>query len=241
MTDAAFPGGTSVTRLNVYTDAAPDALHGGTPHLHTVSTEAYIVTAGSGELQTIDRAGFHLAPLSAGSVVWFGAGTIHRAINLGGLEVTVIMSNAGLPEAGDAVMTFPASVVTDAARYAEAATLPDTSLDRAAAASAAARRRDLAVEGFEALRDAAVAGDGAALEEFYASAVRLVSARADGWRELWEERVLADVARTRGLLDDLAAGRVAQLGLSGATAAQPHEGEPKFGMCGLLRTYDISV
>lgn len=241
MTGAAFPGGTSVTRLNVYTDAAPDALHGGTPHLHTVSTEAYIVTAGSGELQTIDRAGFHTAELAAGSVIWFGAGTIHRAVNHGGLEVAVIMSNAGLPEAGDAVMTFPAAVVADAARYREAATLPDASIDRAAASAAAARRRDLAVEGFGVLREAALAGRPEALEEFYAAAVQLVSGRAAEWRGIWEERVLDDVARTRGLLDDLAAGRSAQLGVSGATSASPHDGEPKFGMCGLLRTYDISV
>ena len=53
--------------------------------------------------------------------------------------------------------------------------------------------------------------------------------------------MLGDVERTRGLLDDLAAGRSTQLGRSGAAAAEPHEGEPKFGMCGLLRTYDISV
>lgn len=46
-------------------------------------------------------------PLAAGSVDWFTPGTIRRAVNHSGLTVVVVMANAGLPEAGDAVMTFP--------------------------------------------------------------------------------------------------------------------------------------
>ena len=34
---------------------------------------------------------------------------LHRAVNDGDLQVVVVMRNSGLPEAGDAVLTFPRS------------------------------------------------------------------------------------------------------------------------------------
>src|SRR5689334_10576868 len=111
-----FPGGTSVTRVLVYAG-------GGTPHLHTTSTEAYVVIGGAGAVQTLDPSGFRETPLEAGGTVWFTPGVIHRAINHGGLELLVVMSNAGLPESGDAVLTFPPEVVADPERYRSAATL----------------------------------------------------------------------------------------------------------------------
>lgn len=107
MTGLSFPGGTSLSHLDIYHDAAPDGICGGSPHIHLVSTEAYLVVEGRGALQTIDGEGVRETELNAGSVVWFTPGTIHRAVNRGGLKVLVLMSNAGLPEAGDAVMTFP--------------------------------------------------------------------------------------------------------------------------------------
>jgi mannose-6-phosphate isomerase-like protein (cupin superfamily) len=119
----AFPGGTSVSHLTVYDSTCPDGLIGGTPHLHTASTEAYIVVEGSGDLHTLDPSGLHETPLQPGTVVWFTPGTIHRAVNRGGLRLIVIMANAGLPEAGDAVMTFPPEIVADPDRYRHAATL----------------------------------------------------------------------------------------------------------------------
>lgn len=126
MSASSFPGGTSLSSLDVYEDAAPDGVCGGSPHMHLVSTEAYIVVEGRGALQTIDGGGFAETALEAGSVVWFTPGTIHRAVNRGGLKVVVLMSNAGLPEAGDAVMTFPAEIVADPAAYAEAAAIGDS-------------------------------------------------------------------------------------------------------------------
>ena len=119
-----FPGATSVSALEVYAGPAPDGLAGGTPHLHTVSAEAYLVVSGRGRLQTVDAAGFAEHPLAAGALVWFDPGVIHRVVNDGDLEVRVIMQNAGLPEAGDAVMTFPDDVLADPERYRAAATLP---------------------------------------------------------------------------------------------------------------------
>ena len=90
-----FPGATSVSELEVYDGVAPDGLAGGTPHLHVVSAEAYLVVAGRGRLHTIDGSGFAEHPLEPGSLVWFEPGVIHRAVNDGGLEVRVIMQNAG--------------------------------------------------------------------------------------------------------------------------------------------------
>ena len=51
-----FPGAIAATHLRVYDTAAPDGLAGGTPHLHTVCTEAYWVVAGTGAVQTLTTA-----------------------------------------------------------------------------------------------------------------------------------------------------------------------------------------
>ncbi|MFE6735388.1 cupin domain-containing protein [Microbacterium sp. NPDC057650] len=231
-----FPGGTSVSHLDVYDDAAGDGICGGSPHLHLVSTEAYLVVAGEGALQTIDGSGFRETPLSAGSVVWFTPGTIHRAVNRGGLRVIVLMSNAGLPEAGDAVMTFPVSVVADAAAYAAAASLgaPEEQAGRAA------RRRDLAVAGFEALRDAVLDGDRAPLEAFHAAAGALVRERAAAWVDLVVTGPLAQAQESLTLASAVAAGDVGHLAAARVHEAEASPEERRFGMCGLLRTYDIS-
>ena len=53
-------------------------------------------------------------PLEPGAFVWFTPGTIHRLVNGGDLEILVLMQNAGLPEAGDMVITFPPDVLADA-------------------------------------------------------------------------------------------------------------------------------
>jgi hypothetical protein len=120
-----FPGGTSVSHLRVYDWPAPDAPGGsGSPHFHTASTEAYVTLAGRGRVQTLGPEGFAEHELAPGRIVWFGPGVIHRAVNDGGLEVLVVMSNAGLPEAGDAVLTFPPEVLADPVAYRDAATLP---------------------------------------------------------------------------------------------------------------------
>ncbi|GIJ46052.1 hypothetical protein Val02_29380 [Virgisporangium aliadipatigenens] len=228
-----FPGGTSVTRLSVYTDACADGLHGGTPHLHTVSTEAYVVTGGSGTLQTLDPNGFRETPLAAGSTVWFSPGVIHRAVNHGGLSVVVVMSNAGLPEAGDAVMTFPREIVTDRDRYRAAAALP-----AGAEEEAVIRRRDLAVEGFTRLVAAAVKGDPAPLHAFYDAAVALVRPSITDWRELWRENVQRDARRTAEALDALERGDGAHL-RDTALLESPRSDDAKWGMCGRLRTHDV--
>jgi len=236
MSVSSFPGGTSLSHLDVYRDAAPDGVCGGSPHMHLVSTEAYVVVSGTGALQTIDGDGFQETPLSAGAVVWFTPGTIHRAVNHDELEVVVLMSNAGLPEAGDAVMTFPAAVVADAEAYARAAALGDAE----GRAERARRRRDLAVSGFEALRDAMLAGDQAPLEAFRTAAGALVRDRASEWGELIRERPLAQAEQSLALARAVAEGDVSHLGEARVQQAVPSAGERGFGMCGRLRTYDMT-
>jgi mannose-6-phosphate isomerase-like protein (cupin superfamily) len=233
-----FPGGTSVTLLDVYDSVAPDGLIGGSPHLHLASTEAYVVVAGTGALQTVDSHGYRETPLAAGSVVWFSPGTIHRVVNDGGLQVVVIMSNAGLPEAGDAVMTFPPDTLADPERYRAAAVLPAIAptAEREAAAFA---RRDLAVEGFTAIREAAKAGDLAPLHEFYAAATALAQPRASGWPAIVERGPVASAAESTAMVADLLAGRAPQLARSAVTEVAGSAGERGFGMCGRLTTYNV--
>lgn len=66
-----------------------------------------MVTAGRGTVQTLTTSGYEETPLEPGTVAWFTPGTIHRLTNDGGLQITVVMQNSGLPEAGDAVLTLP--------------------------------------------------------------------------------------------------------------------------------------
>jgi mannose-6-phosphate isomerase-like protein (cupin superfamily) len=218
-----FPGGTSLTRLAVYAE------HGGTPHLHTVSTEAYVVVGGSGLLQTVDSGGLRETPLSAGTTVWFPPGTVHRAVNHGDLDVVVIMSNAGLPEAGDAVMTFPVEVVADPERYRAAARLegdPD---------QAVRRRRELALEGFARLAEAAEKGDPEPLEQFYDAAAALVRPSLAGWRAIVE----AAADRAVDMVGSLERGDGSHLRRSGVRTAAPSDPR-RWGMCGRLGAYDVT-
>jgi mannose-6-phosphate isomerase-like protein (cupin superfamily) len=224
-----FPGGTSVSRLSVYTGQCADGLAGGTPHVHTVSTEAYVVVGGTGALWTLDLSGLRETPLREGSTVWFTPGVIHRAVNHGGLRVVVVMSNAGLPEAGDAVMTFPPEIVADPDRYRDAATLPADGQDEAVR-----RRRDLAVEGWQRL----VAGGEEALLEFYDHAAALVRPHIGAWRELWEANVAADARRTAGILDALAGGDGTHL-RDACLRDPPRSTRARWGMCGRLHTHDV--
>jgi mannose-6-phosphate isomerase-like protein (cupin superfamily) len=234
-----FPGATSVSALEVYGGRAGDGLHGGTPHLHTVSAEAYVVVAGHGRLQTVDGSGFAEHPLGPGSLVWFEPGVIHRVVNDDGdLEVRVIMQNAGLPEAGDAVMTFPDDVLADAERYRAAAALPPADRPDAERLEAALARRDLAVEGFRGLFVDGVVDDGhldrERLARLHARAVALVAPRAPEWRERWRMGALAAAHDTGRRLDALEDGR--DPGLADARVGSSPAADA-FGMCGRLRTY----
>lgn len=234
----AFPGATSVSSLEVYDAMAADGLAGGTPHLHTVSAEAYLVVGGRGRLHTIDGAGvFAERALAPGDLAWFAPGVIHRAVNDGGLDVRVIMQNAGLPEAGDAVMSFPDDVLADPERYADAAALPGHEASAAERLAVAIARRDRAVEGYLALFRADGTVEPGRLARLHGRAVALVAHRAPGWRARWEAGALAVARETGDRLDALQAGRDPGLGAARVAAASV---TPALGMCGHLRRYDTT-
>jgi mannose-6-phosphate isomerase-like protein (cupin superfamily) len=227
----ALPGAVGASHLRVYDG-------GGTPHLHTVCTEAYYVIAGSGSVQTLTRAGgFEEAALDPGAVVWFTPGTIHRLVNGGDLEILVLMQNAGLPEAGDMVITFEPDVLADPAAYAAAATLPDGERTTRGTGEPARLRRQRALAGFARLRDAAVAGDLAPLDAFHGAAARLVAPDLARWREVWAEGPAAEVDRTATFLAGLEAGDALHLGEASVHRLDPTGDERRMGCCGTLGTY----
>lgn len=231
-----FPGGVAVSSLRVYDWETEDGLRGGSPHLHTASSEGYVVTAGSGEVHTVSAEGRGIHGLEPGEAVWFSPGTVHRLVNHGELELIVVMQNAGLPEAGDAVLTFPADVLDDPDAYARAAALPDDTEDERAAAARA--RRDLALRGYLELLDELEARGPAALAELHARAARLVQPRVARWQRLWESTVAAETVRTRDQLERLAEGMPGLMADAAVERGERHDGSRAFGMCGRLQTWE---
>ncbi|MFV0137510.1 cupin domain-containing protein [Streptomyces sp. HMX87] len=231
-----LPGAVGLSHLTAYDWTAADGVCGGSPHLHLVCTEAYVVTGGRGAVQTLSPDGYREIPLEPGCVAWFTPGTVHRMVQGGDLRVTVLMQNSGLPEAGDAVFTFPPEVLADPDAYAAAATLPPGTEPETEAA--ARRRRDLAVEGYLALRRALAAGDDGPYRAFQRAAARLVRGRVPGWRALWRAGALAAAERTGAHLEALAAGDPAYLGEATAYRAEPTR-RGGYGMCGRRDEYAL--
>jgi mannose-6-phosphate isomerase-like protein (cupin superfamily) len=230
-----FPGAVGISALRVYPWEAVDGLCGGSPHMHLCCSECYIVVGGTGRLQTLTAGGFVESPLRPGDVAWFTPGTIHRAVNDGDLNVVAVMQNSGLPEAGDAVLTFPPDHLTDGATYERARSLAgpggEASQERARA------RRDLAIEGFTELARRTAAGDGTALEEFYTAAAALVRPQLEEWRTRWKEGAAAVSGRTDEQLAALTGGDHSHL--RDATVARIEQPPPiTLGMCGFLSPYD---
>jgi mannose-6-phosphate isomerase-like protein (cupin superfamily) len=194
----ALPGGTSVSHVRVYDSVGPDGLAGGSPHLHAVCTEAYLVIAGEGSVQTLSGDGYAETPLVAGTIAWFSPGTIHRLVNLDGqLELYVLMSNAGLPEAGDMILAFAPDLLTDESGYRSLADLPADGRTTAHDPDAAMRRRDLAVDGFHHWRCAVESHGAGALEPLHRAAVDLLGDRPHGWAALLAGDPSIDLDRSR--------------------------------------------
>jgi len=232
----ALPGGIGISKLSVYDIEAPDGLVGGTPHVHLACSEGYYVIAGSGAVQTLNPKGFAETSLEQGSVVWFDPGTIHRLVNRGGLTILTLMSNSGLPEAGDAVLTLPSEHLTDRETYLKAVTLTGEGEERTPSAMA---RRDLALEGFAVLRESYEAQGPSALDDFYAAAVRIVRPQVAEWRKRWEQgaRRLAD--ETGVALDALEAGMAPHLQTAEVHQLPAPTELGRHGMCGRLDVYEI--
>ena len=231
-----FPGAIAASHLRVYDTAAPDGLAGGTPHLHTACTEAYWVVAGTGAVQTLTTSGYEEVPLEPGAFVWFTPGTIHRLINAGDLEILVLMQNAGLPEAGDMVITFPPEVLASARSYAAAATLPEGERTTTGTGDAARARRDLAVPTFVGLRQATESGDAAPLRAFHEAATRLVQPHIADWAARWRAGPLREVERTGDLLRALAETDPDHLAEAAVHHLPPPADERRMGCCGTLGT-----
>jgi mannose-6-phosphate isomerase-like protein (cupin superfamily) len=239
-----LPGAIGLSHLRPYDWEAADGVCGGSPHMHLACTEAYVVTGGRGAVQTLTPNGYRETPLEPGALVWFTPGTVHRMVEGEGLRVTVLMENAGLPEAGDAVFTFPPSVLADPAAYARAAALPSPGTDTEGAdgpevlAQAARRRRDLAVEGYLVLREALRRNDPEPLLAFHQAAARLVAPRAGIWQERWRDGALAAARRTGAQLRALAAADPAHLAEAQVAAAGPSRRDG-YGMCGRRDEYAL--
>ena len=232
-----FPGAIGMTHLRVYTTQAPDGLVGGSPHVHFVCTELYIVVGGCGLVQTLSSRGFEETPLEPGKLVWFTPGTIHRLVNHGDLEIQIAMQNAGLPEAGDFVLTFPEKLLADQRAYFEAASLSPRGEVYTNSQQAAERRRNLAVDGFHELLERYAVEGPSALERFYSQAVRLVQPKLATWRGVWERGPLAATQATERQLAALAEGNTSHL-QAGDVYALPAPGdERRLGVCGTLGVY----
>jgi mannose-6-phosphate isomerase-like protein (cupin superfamily) len=247
--EQAFPGATGVTLLDVYDWPTADGLRGGSAHIHLASTEGYLVLRGAGRLQTLGRSGFGETPLRPGDCLWFTPGTVHRLVNDDGqLQILVVMQNAGLPEAGDCVLTFPPDVLADPARYQAAATLGPAPDGSAAAGpgdlapgdpleASARRRRDLAIEGFLVLRDQVLAGGPAALQPFLDAAVALTAGRVPDWRRRWRGQAAAVSALTGQQLDGIEARDAMHLRAADVLRVPRPAGPRGYGMCGRLTPY----
>lgn len=230
----AFPGATAVSGLHVYDWPAADGLCGGSPHVHLACTESYVVVGGSGELHTLTVAGLERTALLPGVLAWFGPGTIHRAVNHAELRVVVVMQNSGLPEAGDAVLTFPPEILRDPEAYREAA--------RAGDAESARRRRDLAVAGHLELAAAVAQGRTEALAEFYRLAVALRAELFESWDAVVSAGALTAARRTAEQISALRRGEIDHLLAAGLRVeGAPEPAHRAYGMCGRLDRYPPAV
>ena len=237
---SALPGGIGVTHLRVYDFPGPDGLSGGSPHMHFACTESYFVVGGNGAVQTLSSQGYRETPLRSGSVVWFTPGVIHRLINYDGrLEIYAVMENQGLPEHGDSVLTFPDQYLQNEADYLSVASLSPKGSVCADSHEAATRRRDLAVNGFLALRDRVEKEGVDALRPFYEKAVKLMQPKESQWRQIWIEGPAATIGRTENCLNALKAGSSDYLSEAAVfeIPIQPETETRKLGFCGTLRPY----
>jgi mannose-6-phosphate isomerase-like protein (cupin superfamily) len=236
-----LPGAIGLTHLRVYQAPAPDGRCGGSPHVHLACSEAYLVVAGRGAVQTLDAGGPAEIALEPGRLVWFTPGVIHRLTNLDGeLEIVIPMQNAGLPEAGDAVLTMPQSVLADDRAYqrAAAASTPATPEQSDAALAAAHARRDMAVDGYVELLTRFEQQGPAALRVFLVRAAQLIAPQLPVWRRIWEQGPLAEARHTGRGLDALGRGDVEHL-MAGRVSQLEPVAPRRLGMCGTLGTYQL--
>ena len=221
-------GGLGMTRVTVYNQrAAPDGKQSGCPHIHAISSEAYYVLEGTGqvELHDLEKGGYNI-DLRVGTYLQFPANVMHRLVNHQGLVILGIMSNAGLAENGDARIYFGREIDEDPSAYAAATGLVANGLE------GALDRRDLAVKGYTELlqlwdndRDAYFAE----LKRFIDAHQEHVRSNPDKFAPYIAHGPRAWAERTEQMLDgeiNAPAGEEILRNLPGD--------EPLLGMCGTL-------
>jgi hypothetical protein len=144
-----------------------------------------------------------------------------------------MMQNAGLPEAGDMVITFAPDVLADSERYTAAAALPPGEQTTHGSGSAARARRDAAVTAFGALRS----GGTTALAEFHRAAAQIVRPHLDRFASVWTDGPARASAATGEQLVALAAGDASHLADASVHRLPPPADERRMGCCGTLGTY----
>ena len=198
-----------------------------------------MVIAGSGAVHTLTASGFRVTPLEPGAFVWFTPGTIHRLVNGGGLEILVLMANAGLPEAGDLVITFPPEIVVGRRRVRHGGDACRTTIARRLVPGASARqRRDLAVPTFLDLVAATERGDPQPLRTFHRRGGRArATSRSPTSRSCGATARSRPSTRTEAQLAALASGASDHLAAASVHAMPVPDAERRLGCCGTLGTY----
>jgi len=227
-----MPGATLMTRLKVYDTETPDGQMGGTPHIHLVCTEMYVVLSGCGAVEMIDKNGFSRVELKQHDSLLFSPGTIHRLINPNrDMEILVIMQNSGLPERGDNVVTFSEEhLMTD---EAYSAAMSVTTVEDAY------QRRNRGVEGFLKLKaafDESLAVGQSELETFYDYARARTVNRQEQWRGIVENGAISAANDSLSQIDNLQQGNTAYL-MDTEQALIRSDAESKLGFCGHLNRY----
>ena len=226
-----MPGGVLMSRLKVYDTAAPDGQRGGTPHVHLLCSEMYLVLAGAGAVELIDHNGCSRVYIQQGDALVFSPGTLHRLLNPDGdLDILVLMQNSGLPERGDNVVCFGEAWLADDLAYAEAMRV--TTLEQAY------RRRDRGVDGFYGLVRAfgeSLDTGRAALERFYRLAEARTRTKRAEWAALVESGPARAVEQSRAALVQLDRQDVGYLTAAEHRLLRP--GQTALGFCGHLNRY----
>ena len=229
---ATLPGGILISRVNVYSSVAPDGQRSGTPHIHLACDEMYYGLSGTGFVELISYDGFERRPVTPGDAVCFTPGTIHRAINPNGdLVILVIMQNKGLPERGDVAVCFPHDTLSSEALYQQAMSVDDD--------GSAQRRRDLAVLGFNRLKqafDESLETGRHLLDEFYRFAIQRTRDQYSQWRQVIEQGPGVEVQRSQQILDVLENESIESLRLGRAFAADTTP-QTTLGYCGHIHGY----
>jgi mannose-6-phosphate isomerase-like protein (cupin superfamily) len=227
-----MPGSSLMSRLKVYGTAAIDGQIGGTPHVHLLCTEMYLVLGGSGAVEIIDKNGFSRVDLGQHDALLFSEGTIHRLINPNGdLEILVIMQNSGLPERGDNVVCFAENYLANDTVYAQAM--------RVSTLEEAYQRRNRGVEGFLELKGAfarSQAEGQAALERFYTFAAERTKNRHDEWQRIVQAGAMSAAQESQEHLDALAKQNFDYLSQSNFHLIKAKETQA-LGFCGHLDRY----